>query len=164
MYNISKRRTVLFFFAAFFSLSVSCNDKDRLSGTLPEAIPLQGTWRLLSETKIENGDTTFTPASATQSMIKIINQTHFAFLRHDLTHGKDSVKLFVAGGGTYVLMGDKYRENLEYCNFREWENHSFDFLVSLERDTLTQIGREKVEGAGVDRIIIERYSRVLSEN
>jgi hypothetical protein len=143
------------------ALILSCNDKDKSRTATPqEAIPLQGTWQLLSESKIENGDTLFTPLSTSQSMIKVINQTHFAFLRHDLKQGKDSLKVFVAGGGTYMLNGDQYRENLEYCNFREWENHPFDFTVSIDRDTLTQMGREKIDGIGVDRIIVERYVRV----
>jgi hypothetical protein len=152
----------LIFASIICLLLLSCNDKDKstIEGPPEESIPLQGTWQLLSETRIENGDTVFTPSSMAQSMIKIINQTHFAFLRHDLKQGKDSLQVFVAGGGTYRLNGNQYRENLEYCNFREWENHSFDFSVSLERDTLTQTGRENVEGAGVDRIIIEKYARV----
>ena len=121
---------------------------------------LMGTWRLLSETKIQGKDTTFSPASADQEMLKIINATHFAFLRHDLNQGKDSAAMFVAGGGTYKLDGDQYTENLDYCNFREWEKNSFHFTVTIQGDTLVQQGVEKIERLNVDRIIIEKYLRI----
>jgi len=120
---------------------------------------LIGTWQLISETKIEKDDTTFTPSSKDKRMIKIINDTHFAFLNHDLRKGADSLKVFVAGGGTYTLKDNHYTEHLEYCNYREWENNNFDFNISVVNDTLTQQGTEKVEGLGVDRIIIEKYVR-----
>ena len=151
-------KTPFYFLAITAIISISCERKE--AGEPDDSSFLQGTWELLSETKIENGDTTFTPASKDQRMIKIINETHFAFLRHDLNGGKDSTAMFVAGGGKYSLNGNAYHEELEYCNFREWENHNFDFHVSVETDTLTQQGSEKVEGAGIDRIIIEKYRRV----
>ena len=93
-------------------------------------------------------------------MIKIINNTHFSFLRHDLNKGKDSTATFVAGGGTYELKGNEYSEHLDYCSAREWEGNSFHFTVAIQNDTLVQSGREKIEGTGIDRIIIEKYFRV----
>lgn len=93
-------------------------------------------------------------------MIKILNDTHFSFLKHDLNKGKDSTAIFVAGGGTYTLTDNEYTEYLDYCNAREWEGNSFHFTVIIQNDTLIQSGREKVEGTGIDRIIIERYFRV----
>lgn len=128
--------------------------------TDPEKLPLEGTWELLSETKIEKGDTTFTPAAKHQRMIKIINSDHFAFLRHDLSGGKDSTAQFVAGGGTYDLAGDVYTEHLQFFIAREWENQDFTFKVSIQNDTLVQQGQEKVDGTDIDRYIIERYKRV----
>jgi hypothetical protein len=121
---------------------------------------LEGTWELISGTTIVKNDTTLTDYTKGQKMIKIINGTHFAFLKHDLTKGKDSVKIFDSGAGRYTLAGDRYTEHLDYCNYREWEGHSFDFSVSIQNDTLVQKGIEKVEEAGVDRIIIEKYKRV----
>jgi hypothetical protein len=139
----------------------ACNERNTIGQNSPPNSQLVGTWQLVSETKIEKGDTTFSPAAATQRMIKIINPTHFSFLRHDLNAGKDSTNaLFVAGGGSYTLQDSLYRENLEFCNFREWENHSFDFVVNIAKDTLVQQGREKLEGQNIDRIIIEKYVRV----
>lgn len=125
----------------------------------PAASPLVGTWQLMSATLIEKGDTTVTDHTKGESFIKIINDTHFAFLRHDLEGGKDSA-LFVSGGGRYTLEGDTYTERLEYCSARNWEGNDFTFKVKLSGDTLVQSGVEKVESAGVDRVNTERYIRV----
>ena len=153
---------LLYLLMAFSILLTGCEVRKKID-VKNDGIPLQGTWELLSETKIEQNDTTFTPAANNQRMIKIINESHFSFLRHDLKQGKDSTNAqFVAGGGSYTLNGNEYTEKLEFCNFREWENHSFTFDVQIQNDTLIQQGREKIEGLNIDRIIIEKYKRVKS--
>ncbi|MFC6100202.1 hypothetical protein [Olivibacter domesticus] len=93
-------------------------------------------------------------------MIKIINHSHFAFLRHDVNSPKDSSNRFDAGGGSYTLKGDIYTEHLDYYSNRNWEGNTFNFTVSISNDTLMQKGVEKVEQEGVDHEIIERYVRV----
>ena len=121
---------------------------------------LIGTWQLISGTLIEKGDTTVTDYTTKISFIKIINDTHFAFLQHDLNKGKDSSAVFGAGGGKYSLVDSLYKEQLEYCNAREWENNNFDFVITLKNDTLIQKGIEKIEKVGVNRINIEKYVRL----
>lgn len=122
--------------------------------------PLVGTWQLLQGTTIEKGDTTITDYTQHLKGIKIINATHFSFFNHDLNHGQDSLKSFAAGGGTYSLKGNQYKEHLEFCNYREWENHDFEFTVTIKEDTLIQQGIEKVESIGVERINIEKYVKI----
>jgi hypothetical protein len=124
------------------------------------SMALTGTWKLLTGTVIEKGDTTVTDYTRNYSFIKIINDSHFAFLQHDLNGGKGPDSSFVAGGGTYTLSKDLYTEHLEYCNDRIWEGHDFTFKVSIQNDTLVQQGTEKIEGTGIDRINIEKYLRV----
>jgi hypothetical protein len=120
-------------------------------------VPIKGTWELVSGVTIQKGDTTFTDYRKGQRQIKIINDTHFAFLNHDLKMGKEGTTVFVAGGGKYTLKGNQYTEHLEYCNYREWENKTFTFTVTLKKDTLIQRGMEKDEKIDVDREIIEKY-------
>ena len=120
---------------------------------------LVGSWRLIHATLIEKGDTTVTDYTKDQSFIKIINDTHFAFLLHGLKGGKDSAA-FSAGGGTYSLKDSTYTEHLAYCNAREWEGHDFPFTITIKGDTLTQTGIEKVEAAGVNRLNTETYVRI----
>ena len=123
-------------------------------------IPLAGTWQLFSATIIDKGDTITTDYSKDLRMIKVINDSHFSFLNHDLKQGKDSTALFIAGGGRYTLVGDQYTEFLEYCSDRAWEGHDFKFNIKVSNDTLTQTGREEVKEKGIERLNIERYVRV----
>jgi hypothetical protein len=123
------------------------------------SIPLTGTWRLISSEATEK-DSTFSTFNPKTKMIKIINESHFAFFNHDLNNGKDSTNaVFFGGGGKYTLKDSVYTENLEYFNNRQWENGKFEFVVKIKNDTLTQKGVEKVEKLGIDRIITEKYVR-----
>jgi hypothetical protein len=140
----------------FISCSAPINDQSK-----KPIMPLQGTWKLLSGTTIEKGVSTVTDYTKGKEFIKIINDTHFAFLSHDLNKGKDSATAFFSsGGGSYSLVDSAYTEHLEYCNDRQWEGNSFNFTVSIQGDTLTQKGIEKVENLGVDRINVEKYVRI----
>ena len=138
---------------------LSCTTGNNEAVSPPPSQSISGTWRLLTGTLIEKGDTTVTDYTKDQSFIKIINNTHFAFLQHDLRKGKDSA-VFVAGGGSYTLKDSTYTEHLEYCSAREWEGNDFKFTVALHQDTLVQSGVEKIEAAGINRINIEKYMRV----
>lgn len=137
---------------------ISCDDKAHENETVPRII---GTWKLLTGTIIEKGDTLVTDYTKNISFIKIINDSHFSFLQHDINKGKDSTTAsFVAGGGSYSLTDSLYVEHLEYCSAREWEGNDFTFTVSLHGDTLVQKGIEKIDSLGVNRLNIEKYVRV----
>lgn len=150
-------KIVLLFIGIFL---FACADKTEKKVSSSSINPLLGTWQLVTGTIIEKGDTTVTHYTNNISFIKIINDTHFAFLQHDLNKGKDSAAVFVSGGGRYLLTDSTYREHLEYCSARNWEGNDFDFTINITNDTLIQSGVEKVAGAGVDRRNIERYIRV----
>jgi len=119
-----------------------------------------GTWQLVSGITIAKGVSTVTDYSKSTRMIKIINDTHFAFLKHDLNSPKDSTNHFDAGGGSYTLKGDQYTEHLDYYADKNWENKTFNFTVTIKNDTLIQKGLEKVENENIDRIIIEKYLKL----
>src|ERR1700759_3858915 len=137
-----------------FCLLAACKPQPATS------VSISGTWRLVSGTTITRGVSSFTDYTKGSSMIKIINDTHFAFLKHDLDAPKDSTNHFDAGGGSYTLTGNEYTEHLDYYGDRNWEGKSFHFTVSISNDTLIQQGMEKVEKENIDREIIERYVRV----
>jgi hypothetical protein len=143
---------------AFFLL-LSCQNQPEPPKPDAAAVRLVGTWQLVSGTIITKGVSVFTDYTKETSMIKIINASHFAFLKHDLNPPKDSSNHFDAGGGTYTLVGDQYTEHLNYYSDRNWEGKPFTFTVSISNDTLIQRGMEKVENLGIDREIIERYVR-----
>jgi len=142
------------------AIIISCNSVSTTEEPVKKGLPVVGTWELFSATLVEKGDSVTTDFTRRgQKMIKIINPTHFAFLRHDLTKGKDSA-FYSSGGGSYTLQGDQYTEHLDYCDDRGWEGHSFPFTVSVSNDTLIQTGIEKIDSLGINRLNIEKYIRV----
>ena len=141
-------------------LLAACNVKTKTEDAKQAPLAIMGTWQLISGTLIEKGDTTVTDYTKNKSFIKIINATHFAFLQHDLSKGKNADSSFSSGGGRYTLKDSSYTEHLEYCNDRQWEGNDFSFTVTIKNDTLVQTGIEKVESAGVNRLNIEKYLRV----
>ena len=139
---------------------VACVGKKEENRSKPFPIPLAGTWKLITGTVIEKGDTVVTDYTQNISFIKIINETHFAFLQHDINKGKGPDSIFASGGGNYSLSDSVYTEYLEYCSARNWEGNDFIFTISIKNDTLIQSGIEKVESAGITRLNIEKYIRV----
>lgn len=134
------------------ALIISCNNQ--------APSPLIGTWQLVAATSTQ-GDSTVSTFNPKEKMIKMINPTHFSFFSHDLKNGKDSsFDSFSAGGGPYTLKDSIYTEHLEYFNERKWEGNSFEFVIKFDGDTLIQRGLEKVEGLGVDHIILEKYIKI----
>lgn len=148
--------TSLILFAVI--LLVSCQSPVREPAAATN--PINGTWRLFRGITITKGDSVVTDYTKDQTMIKIINDTHFAFLKHDQAPKKDSSNHFDAGGGSYTLTGNQYTEHLDYYIDHNWEAKTFNFTITINNDTLIQKGREKVEGTGIDREIIEKYIRV----
>ena len=143
----------LYLLTGSLSLLLSCNTQTTAT------LRLNGTWRLISGTTITKGVSTVTDYTKDSRFIKIINDDHFAFLKHDLNSPKDSSNHFDAGGGAYTLEGNKYTEHLDYYSDRNWEGKPFQFTVTISNDTLIQRGMEKVENENIDREIIERYVR-----
>ena len=141
-----------------FSFLIACNTQTAKNDQPTQSFTIQGTWKLLKGTLIENGDTTITDYTRNTSFIKIINDNHFAFLQHN--PNKDSASGFSAGGGAYTLQDSTYTEHLEYCSAKEWEGNDFSFIITLHDDTLVQRGIEKVEKAGVNRINTELYVKL----
>jgi hypothetical protein len=157
MPNSRKSKLLLIFLPVFFTACESRMEVKIGGGKLP----LPGTWELISGTTIEGKDTVFTDYTKNRRFIKVINQTHFAFTGHDLKKGKDTVTaFFTSGAGTYALVDSNYTEHLEFCSDRAWEGNDFSFTITIQNDTLTQTGIEKIEKIGVNRLNIERYKRV----
>jgi hypothetical protein len=146
----------IFLILLFPVIMIACTGSPEKDPQIGDNVSLKGTWKLLTGTLIEKGDTIVTDYSKDRSFIKIINDSHFAFLTHTLR--KDTTD-FSAGGGTYSLKGNNYTEHLEYCSAKEWEGHDFTFTVTITGDTLIQSGIEKIESEGINRINIEKYIR-----
>ena len=123
------------------------------------ALPLSGTWKMISAVTITKDDSVHTYPVKGIEMIKIINNTHFSFFQHD-AKGGGAKPVYDSGAGTYTLNGDNYTENLQYCNYREWENRSFNFKISIRHDTLVQKGIEKIDSLKINHEIVETYVKM----
>lgn len=152
-----KIKIVIVFISVIF---IACNSSVQAPGVTSAKKPIEGTWKLLTGTLIEKGNTVVTDYTKGKSFIKIINADHFAFLTHDLSKGKNADSMFVAGGGSYSFHDSSYTEHLEYCNDRQWEGNDFSFTVTINDDTLVQKGIEKIDSLGVNRLNIEKYVRL----
>jgi hypothetical protein len=138
-------------------LLLSCNNQTKQSSP---ALSLNGTWKLVSGYTVTKGVVSTAEYPKDQDMIKIFDDTHFAFLNQTLNTPKDSSNKFDAGGGKYTLKGDQYTEHLDYYKDKHIEGQSFNFTVTIKNDTLIQTGIEKVEAANINRTIVEKYLRV----
>src|SRR6476619_1261120 len=147
-------------FVLISAVLLSCNSSVQTPEATSTKKPIEGTWKLLTGTLIEKGDTVVTDYTKGKEFIKIINNDHFSFLGHDLGKGKNADSMFTCGGGGYQFHDSSYTEHLEYCNDRQWEGNDFSFTVTLDNDTLLQKGIEKIDSLGVNRMNIEKYIRV----
>jgi hypothetical protein len=138
----------------------SCTQKQASTETVvadKPMSPMVGTWKLVSAITVTKGDTVKDYPVPNQEMLKVLNATHFAFMRHDLSHGKGKDATYTAGGGTYDYKDGKYTEHLAYLNAREWEGKDFDFSVQFKGDTLIQKGIEKIDSLNINHEITETY-------
>ena len=155
-----KTKTAAYIFFVVL-ICTSCNTSSTNTEQQTTKLPIEGTWKLITGTLIEKNNTTVTDYTKDKSFIKVINGSHFAFMGHDLSKGKDSANAFYSsGGGKYDLHDSTYTEHLEYCNDRQWEGNDFSFKITINNDTLIQKGEEKIDSAGIDRINIEKYVRI----
>ena len=150
----------IYLIIAWIIILNSCTTNGENHNPNNQSLPIIGTWKMVSGMTIEGRDTVITDYTKDQEMIKIINKSHFAFFRHDLNNGRDSSAIFVSGGGKYSLKGNKYTEYLEYCNYREYENNSFELEFEIKGDTLITSGIEKIEELNVNHINIEKFIRM----
>jgi hypothetical protein len=147
--------------AAFVLLALQgCEMNQEKTRSATPDNPLIGTWELVTGTTIQGKDTTTTDYTKYRKFIKIIDATHFAFVGHDLSKGKDSAAFYSSGAGTYTLSDSMYTEHLQFCSDRAWEGNDFVFTISFQNDMFTQTGIEKIDSIKVNRLNIERYVRV----
>src|SRR5688572_16350252 len=83
--KLSKTTTINQYFMKFILSAIvlavlfcACNNINNQNSSSKNSPSIEGTWQLISGTIVENGDTTVTDYTNKQSMIKIINATHFS--------------------------------------------------------------------------------------
>ena len=130
---------------------ISCNQKT----TSISNNEIEGTWKMVYAEIVENDSLKLKDLSNT-TFIKIINKSHFSFFNQENSGNNN----FYGGAGTYTLENDNYTEKLQYTSVQAIKNHQFSFQVEIKGDTLIQSGIEKVEAAGINRHIVEKYIKL----
>jgi len=102
-----------------------------------EANPFVGSWILVSSKSILSDTTMSADMSAFQS-IKILSQTHFAYVT--TMKAQDSIIFVRAGTGTYSFDEKEYVEKVEYSSHPEMLGKVYDFTYEIEGDTWTHVG------------------------
>jgi hypothetical protein len=120
---------------------------------------IEGSWKLVYADIKENDSVQIKDLSKTD-FIKIINDSHFAFFNQE----RGTSENFMGGAGTYTLKGSDYAETLDFINAPDYRGHVFPFKVEIKGDSLIQQGHEKIEAAGLDRYILEKYIRINTKN
>lgn len=121
----------------------------------PENISISGTWKMVYAEIIENDTIQIKDLQHTE-FIKIINDSHFAFFNQNINSNEN----FYSGAGSFVLNGQDYEEVLSYTNSQAIKNHTFSFKIQMKGDTLIQTGIEKIEAAGINKTITEKYIKL----
>ena len=116
---------------------------------------IEGSWKMVYAEMIENDSLKLKDLSNT-TFIKIINRSHFSFFNQENTGNKN----FYSGAGSYILKDNNYKETLEFTTVEAIKNHQFSFQIEIKGDTLIQSGIEKVEAAGINRQIVEKYIKL----
>ena len=140
-----------------FVVISSCSQikEEKKSELALEKNTIEGSWKLVYADILEN-DSLQVKDLGNTDFIKIINRTHFAFFNQD----RETSENFMAGGGSYTFDGVSYKETLNFIASPDYRGHVFPFEVEIKGDSLIQKGHEKIEEAGLDRYIVEKYIRI----
>ena len=130
---------------------IGCNQKQ----VSKPQMNIEGTWKMVYAEIVENDSLKLKNLSNT-TFIKIINKSHFSFFNQE----KNGIKNFYSGAGLYQLKNNNYTETLQFTTVEAIKNHQFSFQIKIKGDTLIQSGLEKVEAAGINRRIVEKYIKI----
>ena len=141
-------------------LIISCSENKKIDPPIEadQKSTIEGSWKLVYA-HIEENDSIQVKDIVKSDFIKIINANHFAFFNQD----KGSSDNFMAGGGTYTYNGNDYVETLDFISAVDYRGHVFPFKAEVKGDSLIQQGHEKIEEAGLDRYILEKYIRIKTQ-
>ena len=148
-------KTYLIYFCLGLLMTTGCSKPETAVDKTEGPSIIQGTWKMIYAEIRENDSIQVKDLSNTD-FIKIINADHFAFFNQDRGTGEN----FMSGAGSYTFNGKDYTETLDFISLPELRGHDFPFEVQISGDTLVQQGHEKVEEAGLDRFILEKYVRI----
>ena len=101
-----------------------------------EKTKINGTYKIVSEEIIRNGESTFNIKNEKNSSLKTWSDKYFMFVSSSVV-GNQLSSTF--GGGTYELSGNEYTENIEYHVAPNYRGISLKLILEMKDDTVIQI-------------------------
>ncbi|MGE0019521.1 MAG: hypothetical protein AB7S72_07635 [Draconibacterium sp.] len=118
-------KTIILVFTAIFLL-----------GFKTEKTKLNGTFKILSEEIVRNGESTITINNDKNNGLKTWSDKYFMFVNSS-TIGTQVSSSF--GGGTYELSGNAYTENIEHHVSPNFRGITLKLHLEIKGDTVIQI-------------------------
>ncbi len=150
------------FCSVLFLASACANQSSQLAANNPpQEQSLVGSWQLMHEEIRINGKTIPTFNPATHKMMKLFNDTHFAFVSngdkrprftsYQLTPEEKVIAFenFGGGGGRYTFADGYLTEHIEYMNYPNYEGESIRFKITIDGDTMIQEGDYPITKLGL---------------
>ncbi|MBN2481769.1 MAG: hypothetical protein JXB19_08520 [Bacteroidales bacterium] len=103
--------------------------------TPEETSPLEGTWKLISHHYVSDTLTMDFPGNYDVDMIKMWSKEHFVFVGW---YRNDTMEMDNFGGGTYMLEGTGYQEEILYHTAKDWIGTTMQMVMEIGNDTLVQ--------------------------
>jgi hypothetical protein len=107
-----------------------------LFGFKTEKTKLNGTYKIVSEEIVNNGESNFTIHDHKNNGLKTWSDNYFLFVN---TNSKGSQTQSSFGGGTYELSGYEYTENIEHHVAPNYRGITLKLHFEIKGDTVIQI-------------------------
>lgn len=107
-----------------------------LFGFKTEKPKLNGTWKIVSEEIVRNGESTFLIKNDNNKGLKTWSDEYFMFVSSSVSGSQISSTF---GGGTYELSGNDYTENIEYHVAPNYRGITLKLNLEIKGDTVIQI-------------------------
>ena len=107
-----------------------------LFGFKTEKPKLNGTYKIVSEEIVSDGESTFTIKNDKNNGLKTWSDKYFMFVNSS-TSGTQVSSSF--GGGTYELSGNAYTENIQHHVAPNYRGITLKLYLEIKSDTVIQI-------------------------
>jgi hypothetical protein len=129
-----------------------------LFGFKTEKQKLNGTWKIVSEEIIRNGESNIKFKNENDGGLKTWSDSYFMFISNTKIGNQNSSSY---GAGTYELSGNNYTENIQYHVAPNFRNISLKLNLEMKGDTLIQVYPcDDSFYYDINNCVIQKYVRV----
>lgn len=120
---------------------------------------IEGTWKQVhSQTYTGDSSVIYFPGKNEVDMTKIWSGNHWMFVAR---HKNDTTVTDSYGSGTFILEGNRYSENINILEYKEWEGKTIKMTLEMKNDTLIQTYPVDANGEmEKEWATVEKYVRI----